>query len=74
MLNVKLLKSKMILFGDESFIKAISQLLEITRQTAAAKLDGNSEFTQTEIATIAKHYALTDEDIRKIFIEGDNKE
>lgn len=71
-MNIKLLKSKMILFGDEDFVKAISQLLEITRQTASAKLNGNSKFSQTEVAMISKHYALTDEEIRKIFIEGDS--
>lgn len=67
-MNAKLLKSKMVLAGDEEFVKTIATLLEISRQTAATKLDGNSEFTRREIALIAKHYELTDEDIRKIFL------
>ena len=73
-MDVKLLKSKMVLAGDEEFVKAIATLLEVSRQTAAAKLDGNSEFTQREIALISKHYQLNDEDIRRIFIEGDSKD
>lgn len=71
-MNAKLLKSKMVLFGDEDFVKSIANLLEIKRQTASAKLSGNSDFSQTEIALISKHYCLSDEEIRKIFIEGEN--
>ena len=71
-MNVKMLKSKMVLYGDEDFIKAIANLLEISRQTASAKLNGSSEFSQTEIALISKHYCLNDEEIRKIFIEGES--
>lgn len=69
-MNERLLKSKMVLFGDEDFITAIANLLEISRQTASSKLKGLSKFTQPEIAIISKHYGLTDEEIRKIFIEG----
>ena len=60
----------MVLFGDENFTKAIASILEVTRQTAAAKLNGESEFTQSEIAIISKHYALTDSEIREIFCGG----
>lgn len=72
-MDVKLLKSKMVMFGDEDFIKAIANLLEISRQTASAKLNGSSEFSQTEIALISKHYHLSADDIQKIFV-GDESE
>lgn len=62
----------MVLYGDEDFVKAIANLLEISRQTAGTKLKSESEFTQTEIAIISKHYCLNDEEIRKIFIEGES--
>lgn len=71
-MNAALLKSKMVLKGDEDFVKTIALILGVTRQTASAKLNGESEFTQTEIALISKHYCFTDEEIRKIFIEGDS--
>lgn len=71
-MNAKMLKSKMVLAGDEDFVKALANLLEISRQTAAAKLNDEREFSQTEIALISKHYNLNDEEIRKIFIEGDS--
>lgn len=73
-MNVKLLKSKMILYGDEEFVTAISNLLKITRQTASAKLSCESDFNRTEIALISKHYGLTDEEIRRIFVEDDINE
>lgn len=67
-MNAKLLKSKMVLYGDEDFVTAISKLLEIARQTASAKLNNESDFTQTEIATISRHYGLSAEEIRLIFV------
>lgn len=63
----------MILYGDEDFVNALANVLQVTRQTASAKLNNTSECTQTEIATISKHYNLNDEEIRKIFIEGDEE-
>ena len=71
-LNAPILKSKMVLYGDEDFIKTIAQLLNVTRQTASAKLNGESEWTQTEIAIVSKHYGLTDEEVRMIFLEGES--
>lgn len=64
----------MVLYGDEDFVTAIAKLLEISRQTASAKLNSKSEFTQTEIAIIARRYSLSAEDIRQIFfVDEDNK-
>lgn len=73
-MNVKLLKAKMVMFGDEAFCETLAKLLNITRQTAALRLSGKSEFRQTEISTISKHYCLSDEEIRKIFFEGEDNE
>lgn len=71
--NATLLKSKMILYGDENFSQSLSELLGISRQTAASKLYGKSSFSQHEIASIAKRYCLTSEEIRKIFIDDDSE-
>ena len=67
-MNTLLLKSKMILYNDEDFVSAIAKLLSITRQTASAKLNGESDFTQTEIRLISNHYHLSAEDIKNIFV------
>lgn len=72
-MNAPLLKSKMILYGDEDFVNALAGVLNVSRQTAAAKLNNESECTRPEIAKISKHYSLNDEEIRKIFIEGDEE-
>lgn len=66
-----MLKSTMVLFGDEDFVNTLALILNVSRQTAASRLNGTTEFSQSEIAIIAKRYELTDEEIRKIFIEGD---
>lgn len=70
-LDVKLLKSKMVLYGDEEFVTAISKLLVISRQTASAKLNGASDFTQSEIKQISQHYHLSADDIKNIFVGDD---
>lgn len=66
-MNVLLLKSKMLLHGDENFVNTLASVLDVTRQTAAAKLNESSEFTQSEISKISKHYNLTDTEIKEIF-------
>ena len=73
-MNVKLLKSKMVLYGDEDFVKDLADLLGITRQTASAKLNGITPFTQPEISTIAKHYQMTGDELQEIFVEGESSE
>lgn len=70
-MNAKILKSKMVLAGDEDFVNSLSKILGVSRQTASTKLNGESELTETEIKKLAVHYNMTDEDIRQIFIEGD---
>lgn len=71
-MNVKLLKMKMVEAGDEDFSKSLASILEVTRQTASAKLNGESEWTQSEIARASNYYQLSDEEIRKIFVDGDS--
>ena len=74
MTNTKLLKVKMVLYGDDDFVKTLATLLEVTRQTASDKLNGRSKFDQSEIATLTKHYSLTADEIKEIFIDGDDNE
>lgn len=66
--NTNLLKSKMLIVGDEDFIKALSSTLNISRTTASKKLNGKATFDQSEIATLAKKYMLSAEDIKEIFV------
>lgn len=73
-MNAQLLKSKMVLHGDEDFSTCLADVIGTSRQTASAKLDGRSKFTQPEISLIVKRYNLTGEEIREIFVEGDNED
>ena len=73
-MNVRLLKAKMILYGDENFSTCLASLLDITRQTASSKLNGTTPFTQPEISTIAKHYQMTGDELQEIFVEGESND
>lgn len=68
MTNTNLLKSKMIAAGDENFVQAIADLLNCSRTTASKKLNGELQFSQSEIAVIADHYDLSADEIKQIFI------
>lgn len=72
-MNTRLLKSKMILYSDEDFVTAISKLLNISRQTSSAKLNNESDFTQSEIRIISNHYHLSADDIKTIFVGDDDE-
>ena len=67
-MNAQRLKAKMILFGDENFVECLASILNVSRQTASAKLNGRVPFTQPEISTIAKHYQMTGDELREIFV------
>lgn len=71
MTNVNLLKSKMVAAGDENFIQILSDILVCSRTTASRKLNGEIQFTQGEIAIIAKRYNLSADEIKQIFIGAD---
>lgn len=71
MTNTNLLKSKMVVVGDEDFVKCIADLLICSRTTASKKLSGELEFTQGEIAILADRYNLSAEEIKSIFIGDD---
>lgn len=66
-MNTTLLKSKMVLFGDNN--NTLGKALGIAYQTVSAKLNNTNgaEFTQGEIAAIKKRYDLTPSEIDEIF-------
>lgn len=68
MTNVNLLKSVMAKSGDLVFVDCLTKILSISRSTASNKLNGKSEFNQTEISKIAEHYHLTADEIKIIFL------
>ena len=65
MTNTRLLKAKMVLFGDT--ISTLAAALGINRQNASIKVNGKRDFKQTEIAKITERYKLTLEEVAAIF-------
>ena len=68
MLNANLLKSKMVIAGDENFVQCLADLLNCSRTTASGKLGGTVPFTDVEIRVIVRKYKLTADDIKNIFV------
>ena len=65
MVNSKLLRSKMVLFGDTN--ESLADALNISRQSLSAKINNKSDFWQSEIKFIITRYELTPEEIEQIF-------
>lgn len=68
MTNTNLLKSKMAQFGDTNFVKSLANILDISRTTASKKLNGQADFSSSEILILAKRYNLSADDIKNIFV------
>lgn len=69
MVNSKMLRSKMVLFGDTN--ESLAEALHISKQTISAKITGKIDFWQTEIKEIALRYNLTPDEVDKIFFAGE---
>lgn len=63
--NINLLKSKMVLKGETQI--ELAEELGITRPALNVKMNGKSDFKQSEINIIAKRYELSDEELIEIF-------
>ena len=66
--DTRLLRSKMVLFGDG--VGDLCEQLNQSRTNVQNKLRGSIMFTLNDIRIISKRYSLTDREIVKIFIEG----
>ena len=66
-MNTRLLKSKMVLFGDTG--SELAEALGISRQQLSAKMNetNGAEFTQGEIKIIKTRYDLSCTDVDEIF-------
>lgn len=67
MTNTNILKSKMVMKGDENYIQCLADFLDISRTTASKKLNGEKDFNQSEITKLAFKYELSACDIKEIF-------
>lgn len=60
-----IIKFKMSLYGDD--ISSLANYLGMARQTLSKKLNGEADFTQTEMSLIKIKYNLTDEEFTQLF-------
>ena len=66
-MQTKLFKSKMALFGDT--IVSLAESLEIHRLTLAEKINGKSDFKQSEITFLIDRWNLTASEVVQIFFD-----
>ena len=66
-MNARLLRSKMVLFGDTQV--DLAEALDISQQRLSAKMNetNGAEFNQREIRIIRERYNLTAEELSLIF-------
>lgn len=66
-MNAKLLKSKMVLFGDTNTTLAAALNISTTRLSAKINETNGAEFNQSEIKIIKERYDLTNDEVILIF-------
>ena len=71
--NKRLLKSKMVLFGDN--VDTLAEYLNQSRQNVYNKINGTTVFSLQDVSAISKRYKLTNGEVYEIFIKrGDESE
>lgn len=65
-MNTRLLKSKMVLFGDTNV--SVAEALGITPPAYSLKLNGENYFNQNEIKILKERYRLTPDEVDAIFL------
>lgn len=70
-MNKNYFKSIMVLHGDTQ--KTIADVLGISEQTVGDKVNGISDFKQSEIKVLIDRWKLTPEKVNEIFFDGIRK-
>lgn len=65
--NLNLLKSKMAAIGYTDFTTDLTKLLGVSWTAASQKLNGKTDFKQSEISILTLKLGLTGEDVKQIF-------
>lgn len=70
-MNAKLLRSKMVLFGDTN--NSLAEALGLSAQRLSEKINerNGAQFTQGEIEIIRSRYSLTSQEVIDIFFTKD---
>lgn len=68
-MNKNAFKAVMVYHGDTQ--KVVADVLGISAQTIGDKLNGMTDFTQSEIQVLAERYKLTPAQVDEIFFGGE---
>lgn len=68
-MNKNAFKAVMIYHGDDQ--KAVADAIGVSPQTVSDKLNGITDFKQSEIQTLAERYKLTPAQVDEIFFGGE---
>lgn len=68
-MNKNAFKAAMIYNGDDQ--KAVADAIGVSPQTVSDKLNGVTDFKQSEIQTLAERYKLTPAQVDEIFFGGE---
>lgn len=61
-----LIKKKMIDLGRDDFVNCLAEILNISKQTASNKLNGNSKFDENELRTLKEKLNMTAEELLQV--------
>ena len=70
MTNTKFLKKKLIDAGYDNFVKALADILHISRQTASRKLNGEVDFDQSELSILVRELDISSDELKENFVSG----
>lgn len=59
-----LIKKKMIDAGRDDFVNYLAEILDISKQSASAKLNGDGRFNENEISILTKKLGFTAEELK----------
>ena len=61
----KLIKKKMIEVGRDDFVNYLAEILEISKQAASVKLNGDGRFNENEISILTVKLGFTADELKE---------
>lgn len=61
----KLIKKKMIEAGRDDFVNYLAEILEISKQAASVKLNGDGRFNENEISILTVKLGFTADELKE---------
>ena len=65
----KLIKKKMVDAGRDDFVNYLAQILNISKQAASAKLNGDGKFNENDIAILTVKLGFTAEELKNAVVK-----